>query len=318
MAGVLRRAVLGGLAAGASLGAGAGAARARVPRPADLEGVWTLGTYTDLERPPALHALVLTPAEAEAYEAPRRRLGGMPVPNADDVLGQAETERSERGDGLARVRGQIRSSWIVDPPDGRIPFTAEGLAAVARARTEQFANPEGLSGTTRCLANAAAGAPMSGGPDANLFQLVQTPDAVVIVSEKYHEVRIIRMGAAARGPVQPPQWTGDGVGHWEGASLVAETRGGHPGAILRGGRLMAVETSRVTERFTRTARDELIYEFTVEDPVLYARAWRGEMALRPAPGRMFEFACHEGNYSLPGILAGARLEEREAAAKGGK
>jgi hypothetical protein len=213
---------------------------------------------------------------------------------------------------------QIRSSWIVDPPDGKIPFSPEGLATLARTKTEQFANPEGLGVTTQCLANGAAGAPMSGGPDANLFQLVQTPGAVVIVSEKYHEARIIRMVAAcaASGPPQPPQWTGDGVGHWEGATLVVETKGLRPNTIWRGGRVMAAGTTRVTERFTRTAPDELTYEFTVEDPVLYTRPWRAEMALKPAPGPMYEFACHEGNYSLPGILAGARLDERAAAANG--
>ena len=305
--------------------AGDGAsARARLAAPANLEGTWTLGTYTDLERPAALHALVLTPAEAEAYEGPRRKLRGMPAPTAEDVLGQAEAEFNERGDGLGRVRGQIRSSWIVNPPDGKIPFTPAGLAALAREKTDPalpVANPEQTGVTTRCLASAAAGAPMVGAPDANLFQLVQTPDAVVIVSEKYHEARIVRIAAdgsaAARGPAQPPQWTGDGVGHWEGATLVVETLGGRPGAIWRGGRLLAADTTRTTERFTRTGPAELTYEFTVEDPVLYTQAWRAEMTLHPAPGRMFEFACHEGNYSLPGILAGGRREE-QAAAKGGK
>ncbi|HLZ77086.1 hypothetical protein [Phenylobacterium sp.] len=315
MAGVLRRAVLGGMAA-AAWAAGAGARpRGRPVAPADLEGTWTLGTYTDLERPADLHALVLTPAEAEAYEGPRRKLRGMPAPKAEDVLGQAEAEFNERGDGLGRVRGQIRSSWIVDPPDGKIPFTPAGLAALAREKTDPAlpaANPEETGVTTRCLGSAAAGAPMAGAPDANLFQIVQTPAAVVILTEKYHEARIIRMGTAAQGPPQPPQWTGDGVGHWEGATLVVETLGNHPGQHWRGGRLLGADTTRVTERFTRTGPAELTYEFTVTDPALYTQPWRGEMALKPAPGAMFEFACHEGNYSLPGILAGARVEERAA------
>ncbi len=180
MTGVLRRAVLGGLAA--SAGAGAAWAHRPAKRP-DLQGTWSLATYTDIERPPGLHALVLTPAEAEAYEAPRRRLHGMPAPAADDLLGQTEAEFNERGDGLARVRGQIRSSLVIEPPDGTIPFTAAGLAAVAKAKAERTANPEDLTASTRCLTNATAGAPMAGGPDAPLFQLVQTPDAVVIFTE---------------------------------------------------------------------------------------------------------------------------------------
>lgn len=314
---VKRRALL---AAGLSLAGGAAALAKAKPNPGklgprDLEGAWTLGSYTDLERPAALKSLVLTPAEAEAYEAPRRRLRGMPPPAADDALGQAEAEFNERGDGLARVKGQIRSSWIVDPPDGKIPFTAAGLAALAAARAERYDDPETLNGTTRCLANAAAGAPMAGAPDANLFQIVQTPAWVVIVTEKYHEARIIRIvgDAQAPGPPQPPQWTGDGVGHWEGATLVVATAGQRPGVVQRGGRLLAAPTTRVVERFRRSGPGELYYQFTVEDPVLYSQAWRGEMTIHRAPGRMFEFACHEANYSLAGILAGARRAEHEAA-----
>lgn len=313
-----RRQVLAAAGA-AALPVGARAAsRGTVPG-RDLQGTWTLASYTTFERPKTLKALNLTPAEAEAFEAPLRALRGQ-ARGEDDAVDQTDSEYPERGAGLGRVNGQIRSSWIVDPADGHVPFTKAARARLAldRKGAEAHANPEDENGPTRCVANSAAGAPMIGGPDANLFQVVQTRDAVAIVTEKYHEVRIVRLGAAAAGPPQPPSWLGDSVGRWDGATLVVETAGLRPGEVIRGTHLYRSPTTRVVERFTRLAPDALAYAFTVEDPALYTQAWRGEMVLRPANGPMFEFACHEGNYSLPGILAGARREEREHMAKGGK
>ena len=302
-----RRGLLG--AAGAAV-AWAGGARG-APRRPDLEGTWTLASYTPLERPKSLKALVLTPAEAEAYEASLRALHGQPRA-ATDPVDQADSEYPERGDGLARVNGQIRSDWIVDPPDGLVPFTKAARARLGLDKEASSAdNPEDLNGPTRCVANAAAGAPMIGAPDANVFQIVQTRDAVAIVTEKYHDVRIVRLAAA--GPAQPPSWLGDSVGRWDGRTLVVATAGVMPGEVIRGTHLYRSPTTRVVERFTRAAPDALLYQFTVADPALYTQPWRGEITLRPANGPMFEFACHEGNYSLPGILAGARREERPQA-----
>jgi hypothetical protein len=278
----------------------------------DLEGLWSAASYTDLERPKDLASLTLTPAQAEAYEAPRRALNGM-LPSTDNV-GQAENEYTDRGSGLMRVKGQIRSSWIVDPGDGKIPFTAEARARLHVERPMADApldNPEDLNGPTRCIASYGAGAPMVAGPDANLTQIVQAPGFVVILSEKYHDARIVRLWRPGEPRPAPlaPSWLGDGVGRWEGATLVVETTGFRPGVVDRNLHLFQSGTSRVSERFTRTGPDELAYEFTVEDPALYTRPWRAETALKRQAGRLFEYACHEGNYSLPGILAGARREE---------
>jgi hypothetical protein len=305
----------------AALMAPAAAAWGKAPRrrptdPRNLEGAWTLATYTPLERPKTLKTLVLTPAEGEAYEAPLRRYHGVVKP-PEDPVDQADSEYPERGEGLARVNGEIRTSWIVDPPDGLVPFTAAARERLGLDRKESPSdNPEDLGGTTRCVSNAAAGAPMIGAADANVFQLVQTRDAVAIVTEKYHDVRIVRL--AAGRAAQPPSWLGDSVGRWDGATLVIETTGVRPGEVLRGAHLYRSPTTRVVERFTRLAHDRLGYAFTVEDPALYTRPWRGEITLTAANGPMFEFACHEGNYSLPGILAGARLAEREAGAAKGR
>ena len=285
------------------------------PQAGDLEGVWTLGTYTDFQRPKELKALVLTPAEAEAYEAPRRALGGM-LRDKEEGLGQSESEFNERGHALARVNGQIRSSWIVEPADGRIPYTAETKARLGLDKgmpTERKDNPEDLQGLTRCLTNQAAGAPMLGAPDTNLFQILQTPGHVAILTEKYHEVRIVRLDVRKRPDRRMGSWIGHSVGRWDGAVLVVETEGFRAGDTLRGAGLFLSEHSRVVERFTRLGSDALLYQFTVEDPTLFTQAWRGEMVLDRAKGRIFEFACHEGNYSLPNILAGARHEEAMSA-----
>jgi hypothetical protein len=309
------------LAAAAAWGAGGaraavGAARRKAM---SLDAVWTMASYTDLERPAGVANLVLTPEEAKALEAPRRALNGL-LPQSDNV-GQAENEWTDRGAGFARVKGQLRSSWIVDPPDGRIPFRPEMRARLHVDRPPPQAprdNPEDLNGTSRCIATYAAGAPMTGGPDANLVQIVTTREAVAILSEKYHDARIVRLwrpGEPAPPPL-PPSPLGDSVGRWVDGALVVETQGFRPGTIDRNGHLYFCGATRVRERFTRLSPQALFYEFTVEDETLYTRPWRAEMVFQNAGGQIFEYACHEGNYSLPGILAGARREEREAAAKG--
>lgn len=305
-----------GLAGAAALAAAGGVGARPHPGAPSLEGAWTLGSYTDFQRPKELHTLVLTPAEAEAYEAPRRALRGM-IREKDDELGQTESEFNERGAALGRVNGQIRSSWIAEPADGNIPYTAEARVRLGLDRPkppERWDNPEDLNGPTRCLTNQAAGAPMLGAPDANLFQIVQTPGAVAILTEKYHEVRVVSLDANLKPAAAAGAWIGDSVGHWEGPTLVVETAGFHAGDITRGGGLHLSEHSRVTERFTRAGPDALFYQFAVEDPTLFTQVWRGEMTLDKAKGRIFEFACHEGNYSLPGILAGSRRLDREGKA----
>ncbi len=310
-----RRAVL---AAGLAAWAVAGTARGGARRPAtSLEGLWHLGSYTDLERPRELASLVLTPAQAEAWEAPRRALNGQAASEPGEV-GQPESEWNDRGAGLARVKGQIRASAIVDPPDGRLPYRPEVAARLGLdkpLRPTKFDNPEDRPAGERCLANAAAGAPIMGAPDSNLMQIVQTPGAVAILTEKYHDLRIVRIGGPPRASPLPPAWMGDSVGRWEGATLVVETVGQHPGLLGRTVRLYVSGETTAVERFTRAAPGELLYEFEIADPSLYTRPWRGEMTFRAAAGRMFEYACHEGNYALENVLAGARKEEADAAGK---
>jgi hypothetical protein len=282
----------------------------------DLEGTWTLGSYTSFERPRSLKSLVLTPAEAEAYESPLRALHGMAASKPGE-LGQAESEFNERGDALARVKGEIRSSWIIDPADGRVPFTKEArrrLALDIPPDKVRLDNPEDNTAAARCIASWSAGAPMIGAPDTNLFELVQTSSAIAILAEKNHDVRIIHMETSA-GPVGPsPGPLGYSAGRWDGDTLVVETSNFPNRELVREHDLAVTGSTKVVERFTRTGPDELLYEFKVEDPTLYTQAWRGEMTLHPAKGMLYEYACHEGNYALPSMLRAARQRDKDPAA----
>ena len=313
-----RRRLLTAAGAVAMLG-GAGAARA-TPAPRDLNGVWTHAWYTRLERPRAFKALVATPAEAEAFEAPRRAHHGELIAK-EDVLGQAESEFPDNGPGLARIRGEIRSSWIVDPPNGKIPWIEEARHRLGiddpdkESVANSLDNVEARPTDERCLTASGSGAPLLNSHDANVLQIVQTPDHVLIATENNHEVRIVRIGGPAPRPATPPSWWGVSTGHWEGATLVVETSGLRPGVTKLNDELSLTDHSRVVERFTRTGPAEITYLFEVEDPTLFTRPWRGEMVFRPAPG-IYEYACHEGNYSLPGILSAARQAERASSANG--
>lgn len=276
-----------------------------------LDGTWTNGWYTQLERPKGFKALVATPEEAEVYEAVRRPLNGMP-PSPDGEVGQAESEFNEGGPGLARIQGEIRSSWIVDPADGKIPWTEAARARyrIGQKPVERFDHVEERPTEERCLTARGANAPILNSPDTNYIQIVQTPEHVAIVSEKNHDVRIVQVGGPP--PAAPPGegvWGGVSVGRWEGETLLVVTT--HV-RFTRVRGLILTPSARVTERFTRSGPKELFYAFEVEDPALYARPWRGEMVFRAAKAPMFEFACHEGNYSLTSILSAARQAEAAA------
>ncbi|HEV2530777.1 hypothetical protein [Phenylobacterium sp.] len=322
----------------AALAASAADAHAyRPPRTAygqpDLQGLWTNSAMTMLARPPMIKGLVPTPAEAAAFKTMflgflGNILSTAPIdPNkpAPDVAKAVEnTEYLEMDLNLARVGGQLRSSWIVEPADGQIPLTDAGKAlAKTMSRGNQYDGPEVRPMTERCV--TAIGSPegppmMNTGFNAN-YQIVQTRDHVAIEVEMNHDVRIIRLTDRAHGPAAVRRWMGDSVGWWEGDTLVVESTNFHPQGTLIGG-VFGVFAYRpdsiVRERFTRTSKDEILYEFTVEDPVIFSKPWRAEMSFRPTKGPIYEYACHEGNYGVANALAGARYQERQAAAEAAK
>lgn len=285
------------------------------PDPRDLEGVWSSASITTLERPPALKALELTEAEAKAYEAQHP---GSPEIARTSGVGQEDSEWWEMGGKLGRIGGRARSSWIVAPADGRLPYSPAGLAALQTAQGGLRAtdNPEERLATDRCLMGAGGTSlpPMMNSSYNSQLQIVQTRTDVVIVPEMNAGPRIIPLQAQTRTP--GVAWTGQSQGRWDGDVLVVETTGFHPGARWRGpGRLYTSSTARVTERFRRIGPDEILYSFEVDDPAVFTTAWRGEMPLRRSGKPIYEYACHEGNYSLPAILAGGREQERAGAQK---
>lgn len=286
----------------------------------DLGGFWTNTSLTTMQRPAGADSLVLSEDEAEAltrrnvYSAAAREEAG--VSQVDDqssrqLLSDGNASRAynrywmDPGQSYAQVKGQFRSSWITSPVDGRIPYTDAGVRA--NTRSSSFDDYEIRPLAERCIMSftGGAGPVMNNGMYNNTYQIVQTPNSVMILTEMVHDVRVIPIGGK-HGPREIPKWGGDSVGWYEGDTLVVETINSHPKQ-----RSYISPAGKVTERYTRWSADEIFYEFRVEDPVLYTQPWGGEMALRVSAEPLYEYACHEGNHALPGILAGARQLERE-------
>ncbi|HVY89994.1 MAG TPA: hypothetical protein VG942_14085 [Hyphomonadaceae bacterium] len=289
----------------------------------DLQGFWSNTSLTNLERPEGAR-LVVTPEEASTLARrnvlTRALLGDNEASSVDAettkrILADKNTSRAynqfwtDPGNSLGQVKGEYRTSWIVDPADGRIPYTQAGRDALSRNIT--YDGPEARPPSEQCLMSftGGAGPVMTNGLYNNTYQIVQTPTSVMIMTEMIHEARIIPINDKAggvHGPRAIPKWAGDSIGWYEGDTLVVETVNPHPRQ-----RSYITATGKVTERFTRWSDGQILYQFTVEDPALYTAPWSGEMALNVSKQPPFEYACHEGNYSLPSILKGARQLERD-------
>ena len=301
-----------------------------------FDGVWTNGTATRLERPASFTTLVVPAEQAEALR--KASLTSRAAANApSDLSGGAFKDSNsaagynsfwtDPGIGLATVRGEARSSYIISPADGRIPFRdrAVSLKEPIREGVEYrsgkgaYEGPEDLPLRERCLiAQSDGGGPvMLNGLYNNNYGFRLTDDHLVIEVEMVHDARIIPIYASAEKarashkPAAIMQWLGDSVAWWEGETLVSETRNVHPVQAARTQTPLSPQ-GVVTERFTRIGEGELLYQFRVEDPVHYTTAWSGEYSFKPADGEIYEYACHEGNHSMAGILGGARLSEAGA------
>lgn len=293
----------------------------------DLQGTWSIATQTTLERPDRFEGrLVLTPEEAAAIEDQVRARSiaadqpsdperGAPPPGVN--VGGYNAFWMDAGERLAVVNGEIRTSILIDPPDGKLPYNETGLAnhrATMRVR-ESYDGPEVRPMGERCVVGfgSTAGPPKLPVAYNNLTQIVQTRDYVMLLAEMNNDARIIRLNGEFRDPPVNP-WLGDSIGWYEGDTLVVETTHFHPQQTLRSSlrhRFYGSKDMHVVERFTRVDDDVILYEFTVTDPENYARPWRGELPMNRTSERVFEYACHEGNYAMPGILAGARRAEAE-------
>lgn len=319
-----------GLAA-ALLTAGAALAQAYAPpRTAfghpDLQGMWDSDSMTRLQRPKGFAGLAATPEEAAAFEAKGFERHAKVLAPVDPTApapapdGVTDDDRLDRPRGLARIRGEVRSSQIVEPADGRLPYTPEARAAAEKALKDEevYDHPEGRPFDERCLLGGGGGvaAPIM---SREHIEILQTADHVLLLGEMNHEARIVRLGDRSHLPAAVTPWMGDPVGWWEGDTLVVETANLSPRDRWRwnmGDWIMLTPRARIVERFTRIGPGEILYGYTVEDPGAYTQAWRGEAVFHASPSRTFEFACHEGNYALGNILAGGRQAEREAATRG--
>jgi hypothetical protein len=201
---------------------------------------------------------------------------------------------------------------VVDPPDGRIPALTPEAQRKAAHRAEARAlrpsdGPEDRSLADRCIVRANTGPPMLPAGYNNNYQIFQTPEQVVVLIEMIHDARVIPL--TKRPPLSSSirQWLGDSRGRWEGDTLVVETTNFTNWTNFRG----SGEHLRVVERFTRVAEDTLLYQFTVDDPHSFTRPWSGEIPMKKTEGPVFEYACHEGNYSMENMLSAERVEEKK-------
>ncbi|MCH2253607.1 MAG: hypothetical protein MK365_10635 [Vicinamibacterales bacterium] len=294
----------------------------------DLRGVWDFRTITPLQRPESLAEQEFL-TEEEAANLEQEVLDR----NADlanrPALRTEVTESVDRGaDGApgfynnfwldrgTRAVGTRRTSLIIDPPNGRIPdLTASGQRTADARRAYRQEHPADSwvdrSAYDRCILGFNAGPPITpGGYNQNLH-LFQTPDHVVLVTEMVHTVRVVPLDGRPALSDGVRQWSGDSRGHWEGETLVVETSNFNDQRGWRG----STTNMKLVERYTRVDADTLDYEFTVIDPETWTSSWTASIPMRRSLNPMYEYACHEGNHSMDGILAGRRAEERAAPAQ---
>jgi len=288
----------------------------------DLQGVWNTHFTLPMEARPDMPSLTLPEAEAVAFQKKlNAEAGQLAVFSEDPEVAEIRSDphRTE----LAIVRGQRRTRQVVQPADGLMPLTRgyrnqlKFIEQTLRTQVEPpfpADGPEVRPNWERCVVGWGQ-PPIAATGDINPRMFVQTKDAVVILTEYGPDLRIIPF-TDKHGPVNvDASPLGDAIAHWEGETLVIETIGLPAKDKLRPFPTFFVPaTAKVIERYTRVAKDELLYQYTVVDPSVYSQPWLAEYSLFAQKRPLYEFACHEGNYSLPNILAGARQKEREAAA----
>lgn len=287
------------------------AQRRTAPTVPDIEGVWDTGTATPLTRPaPFATKSHFTREEAEAFERDNyARI--LSVFSAEDRLASDLNDTYQETAGL-KVVSDLRTSLIVDPPNGQLPDQLPAAKVRADARPKRnYDDPETLTLDERCLmgvnySSSAATPPLVPNPfGQNLYQIVQTADRIVIHSELIHEARVIRINGTHLPPFMRT-WTGDSIGQWEGDTLVVDTTNFRNDTHYRN----SGERLHVVERFTRVSPTELRYRVTVEDPDTWAAPWTADIPFRATTKQIFEYACHEGSLTIENILRGARDEER--------
>ena len=287
----------------------------------DLQGIWTNATITPMERPPALaNKPTLTDAEAKFIEKNQaeelNKLDGASDGPLLAASGSAGTGGYnvlfvDRGSEFARVDGVKRTSLVVDPRDGKVPATTEEARRRNASLPRNGGAFDGVKNrplAERCLLGfgSSTGPPMMPVLYNNNYQIVQTKDHIMILAEMVHDARIVRM-VGQHPDADVTFYLGDSVGPWEGDTLVVDTTNFNRQIRFRG----TYNKLHVIERFTRTAEDTILYKVTIDDPSTFASKWTMEYPFVAAPGPIYEYACHEGNYSMSDILGGARKADAE-------
>jgi hypothetical protein len=291
----------------------------------DLQGVWGYATITPLERPRELadKAVFSSPAEAAAWESKTNAERDNDRRDEDATRTRPLVNGSVATADVARAYNQFwwdfgnkivssrRTSLVIDPPDGRIPALTPAAKAVAddrqRRRDEAAAGPGDRSLGERCINWGVAGPPMRPGAYNNNVQIVQSKDYVVLVNEMIHDARIIPLDRRPFGSLR--QWQGVSRARFDGDTLVVETANFRPESSFNG----SDENMRLTERFTRVSPDTVTYAYVIDNPTAFTRPFTIEFPMTRNPLPMYEYACHEGNYGMFGILSGARAVEKSAA-----
>ncbi len=294
----------------------------------DLQGVWDFRTLTPMERPAELERDVYTAEEAAEFEARRlAEIAALDDEEPADVVGNYNQFWFDRGTTVVETN---RTSLVTDPPDGRIPALTAAAerrqAAEARAREGTgrhtptpggFVEDLGANGLqVRCLMGFNAGPPMEPRAYNNNVQIFQTEDHVVLLTEMVHDARVVPLDGRAHLPASLRQWAGSSRAHWDGDTLVVETTNFlRETSFARGA---STRNLSLVERFTRVAPGTLLYEATVDDPTVWTRPWTYTVPMTLNPDPLYEYACHEGNYGLYNILAGALADQLEAEAAGSR
>lgn len=301
----------------------------------DLQGVWTFATVTPLQRPPELadkeFFTAQEAAEVERQLEARRSANRDTVPqNSDPGVVNRQNEFWYEGERGSKVVKTLRTSVITDPRDGRLPPLtpeAERRRTIREAALKDGSGPENFSLSDRCILSINAGPPMITSPYNNNVQVFQSRDHVVIYNEMIHNARIVPLDGRPQLDAAIRQYLGDSRGRWDGDTLVIETanfaveRISHGGTALTGlmwdsalRRAGTDKDLRLTERFSRMDADTLLYEFTVNDPKTWTQPWSGALTMSKRNERVYEYACHEGNYAMTNSLTILRAAEKAAAA----
>jgi hypothetical protein len=346
----MNKTLLGGLLAAALAPAALGDIPRTADGRPDLSGNYDIATLTPLERPKEFgEKLYMTPEEADAViAANKERIAKLEATKNDDPdrkappkggdgvldfgaggVGGYNTFWVDRGTDGFLIDGKFRTSIIYDPPNGRFPALTDQGKIILGKRFADFRrpntgtawwlaegdgsgpydNPEDRTTSDRCLQGfgSTGGPPMLPVLYNNMKRIVQTPDTVMILVEMVHDARVIRLNGE-HAPEDLRFWMGDSIGWWEGETLVVDTTNFNDNP----GMYRATRDLHVVERFTRVDRDTLLYSFTVEDPNIWTEPWSGEFTWPASTDPVYEYACHEANYAMEGILKGARLLEKEA------